>query len=426
MTFHRWLQNLRSTLALSRGQYRRHDSLRAATLRLNLQLLEDRLTPSFTWTGYFPKSDYGMPPPPPLAADVTSDGIDDLIELWSGGVSVRPGRGDGTFADPISSNAQTGSTLALDDFNGDGHLDIFSVADNDGTLGPESPYFLSFGRGDGTFREIGTYSTGLGAVNSYWTQDVNGDGRPDVVVSGEAWNGGPASAQLLNDGIWGPSLSIYDSTVKEGNAGAVAATFTIALSEPCTQPITVAYATGNGTAAAGSDFQAASGTLTFAPGETSKSITVLVNGDRLAEANETFSVNLSSPTNATIADGQGVGTIVDDEPRISIGDVSKKEGKKNQTTLFTFTVTLLAAYDQPVTVSYRTVNGTAKSSDQDFVAKTGTLTFAPGETTKTITIVVNGDNKKEADETFYLDLFGNSSNALFAKNRGIGTILNDD
>ena len=60
------------------------------------------------------------------------------------------------------------------------------------------------------------------------------------------------------------------------------------------------------------------------------------------------------------------------------------------------------------------------------MAVTGTLTIAPGETTKTITIEVKGDSKKEADETFYLDLFGLSSNALFTKNRGIGTILNDD
>ena len=71
-------------------------------------------------------------------------------------------------------------------------------------------------------------------------------------------------------------------------------------------------------------------------------------------------------------------------------------------------------------------NGTATTSDGDYVAKTGTLTFAPGETTKTITIEVKGDSKKEAHKTFYLDLFGNSSNSLFTKNRGLGTILNDD
>ena len=88
-----------------------------------------------------------------------------------------------------------------------------------------------------------------------------------------------------------------------------------------------------------------------------------VNGDRLAEPNETFVVNLSSPTNAIVADGQGVGTIVDDEPRISIGDVTRYEGKKNQTTQFTFTVTLSAAYDQAVTMSFGTVDGTATTSD---------------------------------------------------------------
>ncbi len=77
-------------------------------------------------------------------------------------------------------------------------------------------------------------------------------------------------------------------------------------------------------------------------------------------------------------------------------------------------------------MSFRTVDGTATTSDSDYVPRTGTLTFAPGETTKTITIEVKGDGKKEANETFYLDLFGNSSNSLFTKNRGLGTILNDD
>ena len=72
------------------------------------------------------------------------------------------------------------------------------------------------------------------------------------------------------------------------------------------------------------------------------------------------------------------------------------------------------------------MNGTAKTSGGDYIARTGTLTFAPDETTKTITIEVKGDTKREADELFYLDLFGLSSNALFTKSRGTGTILNDD
>jgi hypothetical protein len=187
--------------------------------------------------------------------------------------------------------------------------------------------------------------------------------------------------------------------------------------------VTVNYGTANGTATAGSDYQSRTGTLTFAPGQTSQTITVLVNGDRLGETNEAFLVNLSS-TNATMSDGQGLGTIVDDEPRISSSDVTRKEGNGN-TTLFVFTVTLSATYDVPVTVSFATANGTATTADNDYVATSGTLTFAPGETTKTVTIVIKGDKKKEANETFSVDLSG-AVNALLSRDRGIGTILNDD
>ena len=152
------------------------------------------------------------------------------------------------------------------------------------------------------------------------------------------------------------------------------------------------FATANGTATS-SDFVATNGTVSFAPGETTKTITVLVKGDRVGEFDESLFVNLSNATNATIADTQGVGTIIDDEPHISINDVWKLEGKKNQKTLFTFTVTLSVAYDQPLTVSFRTQDATATTSDSDYIARSGTLTFAPGETTKTITIVVIGDNR---------------------------------
>src|SRR5204863_3823937 len=129
----------------------------------------------------------------------------------------------------------------------------------------------------------------------------------------------PAGAYLLTPVPPGtPTISIADApAVTEGNAGTAPAAFTVTLSAASNQTVTVAYATGNGTATAGSDYQAASGTLTFAPGETSKTITILVNGDRLPEPNETFYVNLSAATNAGIAAGQGVGNIADDEPRSS-------------------------------------------------------------------------------------------------------------
>jgi subtilisin family serine protease/ribosomal protein L35AE/L33A len=112
----------------------------------------------------------------------------------------------------------------------------------------------------------------------------------------------------------GSTLSIGDVTVTEGNSGATTATFTVSLSPANTsQTVTVAYATANGTATAGSDYTAASGTLTFAPSVTTQTISVPVSGDTAIESNETFTVNLSSPVNATIADGQAAGTIVNDD-----------------------------------------------------------------------------------------------------------------
>jgi probable HAF family extracellular repeat protein len=279
---------------------------------------------------------------------------------------------------------------------------------------------------DGVMQEL---DSALG-VQLYNATAINNAGQ--IVANGEPgwqypWNEAAYCAYLLTP-VSGamPFVTIDDVTITEGNSGTRTASFTVTLSASSSQPVTVAYATADATATAGSDYQAASGTLTFAPREISKAVTVVVKGDRLAEPDETFVVHLSGATHGFITDGQGVGTIADDEPRISISDVTNYEGKKGKTTLFTFTVTLSAAYDQAVTMSFRTADGTATTRDQDYVGKSGTLTFAPGETTKTITIEVKGDSKKEADETFCLDLFGLSSNALFAKGRGIGTILNDD
>ena len=150
-----------------------------------------------------------------------------------------------------------------------------------------------------------------------------------------------------------PRISINDVTVTEGNTGTVNATFTVSLSVAYDVAVTVHYQTANGTATAGSDYAAASGDVTIAAGQTTKTITVAVIGDRSAEPTETFVVNLTAASNGLFVDSQGVGTILDNEPRISISDVTKKEGKKSQTTLFTFTVTLSAAYDQAVTMSFQ-------------------------------------------------------------------------
>jgi ELWxxDGT repeat protein len=333
----------------------------------------------------------------------TADNSTHGRELW---------KSNGTAAGTVlvkDINTGSGNSLPTNLTNVNGTL--FFTAD-DGTGGQK--LWKSDGTATGTVRVANLLASSLTNVN-----DTLFFAADDGIHGTELWTLSAGSAAA-------PSLAITDVTLAEGNAGTSTALFTVSLSATSSETISVQLSTANGTAGAGSDYQAASGTLTFAPGETSKTIAVRINGDRVGEPNETFVLNLSGATNATIADGQGAGTILDDEPRISISDVTQIEGKRAQTTLFTFTVTLSAAYDQPVTVSFQTVNGTAKTSNNDYVARTGTLTFAPGETTKTITIQVKGDNKRESDEYFYLDLSGNSSNSLFAKNRGIGTILNDD
>ncbi len=221
-----------------------------------------------------------------------------------------------------------------------------------------------------------------------------------------------------------PSISINDVSMNEGNTGTTAFTFNVSLSNSANQTVTVNYATANDTAIAGSDYIANSGTLTFNPGETSKPITVLVNGDIMFEQNETFFVNLSNPVNATISDNQGVGTIVNDDSAISINDVSMNEGNSG-TTAFTFTVNVTPPGLQPITVNYSTANGTAVApGDYTSIPQT-LLVFGTGEASKQITVQVNGDTTIEPNETFFVNL-SNPSNAVISDDQGVGTILNDD
>src|SRR5262249_43580653 len=147
------------------------------------------------------------------------------------------------------------------------------------------------------------------------------------------------------------------------------------------------------------------------------------------ENSESFLLQLTSPINVFVADAQGWGTIVDDEPRISLdpGPVYVTEGNTGTTTAV-FTVRLANAYDQPVDVNFSTAEGDTEwwygasyygyyppppsaTSDTDFQAQTDTLTFAPGETVKKIMVVVNGDHAVEDNEYFSVDLTGTSPNA---------------
>jgi Ca2+-binding RTX toxin-like protein len=221
-----------------------------------------------------------------------------------------------------------------------------------------------------------------------------------------------------------PTISIADTSVAEGDSGTTTATFTVTLSAASSDTVTVDWATANGTATSPADYEAASGTVTFAPTDTTETISVTVNGDTSDEVSETFQVNLSNPGGATISDGQATGTITDDDgPTISIANASVDEGDSGTPTA-SFTVTLSAASPETVTVDWATADGTA-TSPSDYQADDGTLTFNPGQTSKTIPVTVNGDTVDEESETFDVTL-SNPTKATIADGNATGTIRNDD
>ena len=234
-----------------------------------------------------------------------------------------------------------------------------------------------------------------------------------------------ATGTILNDDS--PNLSISDVSAAEGNAGTSNFTFTVSLSAPA-GPGGVSFdiATADGTATAGSDYVAQNLTgQTIAAGSSSYSFTVLVNGDTLNEVNETFVVDVSNVVGANVVDGQGLGTIVDDDPQpsLSIDNVSVTEGNAG-TTSAQFTVSLSAASGQSVSVNYATADGTAVAPG-DYTSTAGSLTFSPGQTSKTVTVLVIGDTTPESNETFSVTLSA-PVRATIAQGTGTGTILNDD
>ena len=221
------------------------------------------------------------------------------------------------------------------------------------------------------------------------------------------------------------TLSVDPVTRTEGNSGTSAMNFTLRLSAPSSQTVTVKYATSDGSAKVGKDFNAASGTASFAPGETSKVVSVAVIGDLLDESNEFLKLNFSQASGATLTSNQALGTITDDDgaPSISINDVRVLEDNTVNVNA-NLTVKLSNPSGQTVKVNFATANGTALSSS-DYFAKTGTLTFAPGESSKVVTIVVRGDTIDEIHEQFEVRLTG-PVNASIADGTGIGTITDNE
>jgi hypothetical protein len=219
-----------------------------------------------------------------------------------------------------------------------------------------------------------------------------------------------------------PSLAVSDALVTEGDSGTKNALFTVSLSAASAGPVTVDYATADGSAKTPGDYTATTGTLTFAAGELSKQVAVVVVGDTLDELHETYSLDLSNPVGATLGDARGAGTILDNDPQVSLSvdDVSAPEGGQTAT----FTLSLSRESGKIVTVDYATGDGTA-AAPSDYASRSGTIIFMAGETSKTVSVALVQEAVVEPDETFSLAL-SRAINATLSDGQGVATIVDDD
>jgi len=341
---------------------------------------------------------------------------DDLPILAISGASLTEGNSgskNATLTVTLSSAASQAITI--------------NYASSDGTASSGSDYtaisgVLTFAAGE-TSKTLTLPITGDTIVEADETLTVNLFNPGNATLSSTA---GAATVTLTNDDL--PVMSITGASVTEGNSGTSNAAVTVSLSAASVQTITVNYATGSITALAGLDYTAVNGLLTFNPGETSKTINIPIIGDTLIENNETLTVNLSSPINATLSSTAGAATVTltnDDLPILAISGASLTEGNSGSKNA-TLTVTLSSAASQAITVNYASNDGTA-TSGSDYTAISGVLTFAPGETSKTLSIPVTGDTVAEADETLTVNLF-NPGNATLSSTAGAATVTltNDD
>lgn len=229
-----------------------------------------------------------------------------------------------------------------------------------------------------------------------------------------------------------PAISIDNVSQAEGNSAVTNYTFNVTLNAASALTVTVDYATANGTATAPSDYTAlTTTTLTFNPGDVTKTVTVAVNGDTTNESDETFFVNLTNPVNATIADNQGLGTILnDDTPSISFSQaayVGAEDGLH-----IDITVNRLGDASAAASVDYETtdlfglancsvINGNA-SDRCDYLAALGTLEFAAGQTSRTFRVFVSDDVRIEGNELLTLTLSNPAGTILGATSTATLTI----
>jgi CSLREA domain-containing protein len=360
------------------------------------------------------------------------------LDSPSGNVAIADGQGVGTIP-----NDDAAPTFAIDD-----------VTQNEGNSGTSAFTFTITRTGNSALSSTVNYTTNnasASSVNDYVANTGSVMFLPNettkqvgVIVNGDTsfentetftldligtdngtFTDNSGLGTITNDDA-APAFSIDDVTMNEGNGGPTAFTFTVTKSGTTALESSIALSVADGTATQGSDHNGFSGLLTFLPNEVSKTAIIVVNGDTVYENDETFFVNLFGPSNATIGDGQGLGTIINDDsaPSFSIDPVTHNEGDSG-TTAYTFTVTKTGATALDASVNYNTLDGNATVGDGDYTHIDGMLTFLPSDTTQTFTVLVNGDTKFESDEQFIVQI-SNPVGATISHDVDNGHITNDD
>ena len=269
-----------------------------------------------------------------------------------------------------------------------------------------------------------------GEISKTFSVDVVGDVSVEgdetffveVVSATGATNGGHAGVgTILNDDT---AIQISDARGPEGDSGTTPLSFVLMLERPSALPVSVDLVSADRTAIAGIDYTPFATTVLFAPGETMKTVTVSLTGDAAVEDDESFALLLSGAVNASITDGEAIGTIINDESLVRVAGVTVVEGNEG-TIEVAFPVTLTAPHTQVVSVDYIISPGSAAAGSDYLAADSGTLVFAPGETSQIVTVSVVGDLVAENDETFSVVLT-NAINASIDGATAVGLIQNDD
>ena len=357
-----------------------------------------------------------------------------------------------TLSGPTNATLKSDANTATATINDDDALPQLSIAGatvDEGdtaqfvvTLAPASgkQVTVSYATADGTAKASEDYTAASSTTLTFTAGDTTKtvsvatteDTRNEATEAFTVTLSGPTNATLksgantatatINGDDALPQLSIAGATVDEGDT----AQFVVTLTPASGKQVTVSYATADGTAKASEDYTAASSTtLTFAPDETTKTVSVATTEDTRNEDQEAFTVTLSGPTNATLKSdaNTATGTINDDDalPQLSIAGATVDEGDTAQ-----FVVTLTPASSKQVTVSYATADETAKASEDYTAASSTTLTFAPDETTKTVSVATTQDTRNEATEAFTMTLSGPTNATLKSDANTATATINDD